>query len=259
METEITTAEPYQDFLFAMNSPVIRERYLTRLRSFFVFIGIEGSTMYERCIRFVAKVKENEENGNSKLAYACVVKFLQYQKDRYDKKEISGATVRGYYKAIKLFVEVNDILLSWSKIKRGLPRGRHYADDRIPTVNEIRKLVEYPDRRIKKAIIFMASSGIRLGAWDYLKWGHIKPIIRNEQTVAARVTVYAGENEQYYSYITPEALNALQEWMDYRRQAGEQITPDSWVGGALLCVPGLAPLIVQAGIEPGTEPGGIMI
>lgn len=38
-----------------------------------------------------------------------------------------------------------------------------------------------------------------------------------------------GENEQYYSYITPEALKALQEWMNYRAQAGEQITPDSWI------------------------------
>jgi hypothetical protein len=59
--------------------------------------------------------------------------------------------------------------------------------------------------------------------------GHIKTIVRNEQAVAARITVYAGENEQYYSYITPEALRALQEWMDYRTQADEQITPDSWV------------------------------
>jgi hypothetical protein len=24
----------------------------------------------------------------------------------------------------------------------------------------------------------MAASGIRLGAWDYLRWGHIKPIKR---------------------------------------------------------------------------------
>lgn len=47
--------------------------------------------------------------------------------------------------------------------------------------------------------------------------------------MAARITVYAGENEQYYSYITPEALRTMQEWMEYRRQAGEQITPDSWV------------------------------
>jgi integrase len=203
--------EPYQDFLFAMNSPVTRERYSTRLRSFFVHIGIDGTTMDERCRGFIEKMKENEKNCNSKWAYACVVKFLQHQKDRYDKKEISGSTVRGYYKAVKLFVEVNDILLPWSKIKRGLPRGRHYADDRIPTLEEIRKLVEYPDRRIKAIVYTMASSGIRLGAWDYLKWEHVKPIIRNEQTIAARITVYAGEEEQYYSYITPEALKALQE------------------------------------------------
>jgi hypothetical protein len=112
LETEILTTEPYQDFLFAINSPVTRERYSTRLRSFFVHIGIEGTTMEERCRRFVEKVKESEEeNGNSKWAYASVIKFLQYQKDRCDKKEIAGSTVRGYYKAVKLFLEVNDILL----------------------------------------------------------------------------------------------------------------------------------------------------
>jgi hypothetical protein len=133
-----------------MNSPVTRERYSTRLRSFFVHIGIEGTTMEKRCRRFVEKVKESEEeNGNSKWAYTSVLNFLQHQKNRCDKKEIAGSTVRGYYKAVKLFAEVNDILLPWSKIKRGLPRGRHYADDRIPTLDEIRKLIEYPDRRMK--------------------------------------------------------------------------------------------------------------
>ena len=86
METEFLATEPCQDFLFAMNSPVTRERYSTRLQSFFAFIGIEGTTMEGRCRGFVVKVKENEENGNIKWAYACVVKFLQHQKDRYDKK-----------------------------------------------------------------------------------------------------------------------------------------------------------------------------
>jgi hypothetical protein len=92
LETEIPATEPYRDFLFAINSPVTRERYSTRLRSFFVYIGIEGTTIEERCRGFVEKVKESEENGNSKWAYACVVKFLQHQKDRYDKKEIAGST-----------------------------------------------------------------------------------------------------------------------------------------------------------------------
>ena len=77
--------EPYPDFLFARNSPVTRERYSTRLRSFFVFIGIEGTTMEERCRKFVEKVKESEEeeeNSNIKWAYASVLKFLQHQKNR---------------------------------------------------------------------------------------------------------------------------------------------------------------------------------
>ena len=71
---------------------------------------------------------------------------------------------------------MNDILISWKRITRGLPRGRKWADDRAPTMDEIRKVVEYPDRRIKPIVYTMVSSGIRLGAWDYLKWGHVTHI-----------------------------------------------------------------------------------
>ena len=140
MEIEITTTEPYQDFLFAMNSPVTRERYSTRLRSFFVHIGIEGTTMDERCRGFIEKMKENEKNGNSKRAYACVVKFLQYQKDRYDKKEISGSTVRGYYKAIKLFAEVNDSYLY--RMERCTPHDSCRRRVGYVAANEIRSIVK---------------------------------------------------------------------------------------------------------------------
>jgi hypothetical protein len=31
-------------------------------------------------------------------------------------------------------------------------------------------MLEYPDRRIKPIVYTMASSGMRLGAWDYLRW-----------------------------------------------------------------------------------------
>jgi hypothetical protein len=58
---------------------------------------------------------------------------------------------------------MNDILISWKRITRGLPRGRKWADDRAPTMDEIRKVVEYPDRRIKPIVYTMVSSGIRLG------------------------------------------------------------------------------------------------
>jgi integrase len=105
----------------------------------------------------------------SKWVFNNLIKFMQFHLDRVNRKEITGATVRNYVKSIKLFFEMADIPISWKMITRGLPRGKNYADDRIPTIEEIRKLLEYPDRRIKAIIYTMASSGIRLAAWDYLR------------------------------------------------------------------------------------------
>jgi hypothetical protein len=39
--------------------------------------------------------------------------------------------------------------INWKRIARGLPRMKPTANDRAPTIEEIRTLVEYPDRRKK--------------------------------------------------------------------------------------------------------------
>lgn len=70
---------------------------------------------------------------------------------------------------------------------------------------------------------------MRLGFWDYLRWGDIKPIEQDGQVVAAKMKVYAGEEDEYYTFISPSAWEQLVEWMKYRESAGEHITEDSWV------------------------------
>ena len=35
--------------------------------------------------------------------------------------------------------------------------------------------------------------------------------------------VYAGEDEEYFTFISPEAWRALKDWMNYRETSGEQI------------------------------------
>jgi hypothetical protein len=119
--------------------------------------------------------------------------------------------------------------------------------------------VQNADRRIKVLVYITASSGIRIGAWEYLQWQHVIPItngeylnwIRQQQElnynnkndihshlqqqqqqqddnnddddhehperiIAAKLIVYAGEPEEYFTFITPEAYHALKEWMDFR-------------------------------------------
>jgi hypothetical protein len=120
---------------------------------------------------------------------------------------------------------MNDIVVGWKKIARGMARVRKAANDRAPTLEEIQHLIEYPDRRIKPIVNTMVSSGIRIGAWDYLQ----SPITNdNGEIVAARLLVYAGDPEEYYSFITHEAYNSLEDWMDFRGSYGENISGESY-------------------------------
>jgi hypothetical protein len=214
--------DPWSLFMYAMKAPMTKHRYKTRVAKFFDFIGLnkEGQSVEEK-----ARIFANRGKEDINWAFNYVLKFIHFQKERVDRKEITGATVRNYAKSIKLFCDMSDIPIPWKKITRGLPRGKKYADDRIPTLEEIKKLVEYPDRRIKA----MASSGIRVGAWDYLRWGHIRPIERDGQVIAAKMIVYAGEDEEYFTFISPEALRALQDWISYRQNGGEPISENGWV------------------------------
>jgi integrase len=141
-------------------------------------------------------------------------------------KEITAGTMKNRYQAVKLFCEKADVNISWKKISRGIPRVRKFADDRAPTIEEIQKIIEYPDRRIKAIVCTMVSSGIRVGAWDFLKWKHITPMERNGMIVAGKIIVYAGEEDEYFVFIT---VHKLENWREYRIHAGETVTKESWI------------------------------
>jgi hypothetical protein len=125
---------------------------------------------------------------------------------------------------------MNRISIFWDIISHSIPKVKKHANDRIPTVEELKKLVEYPDRRIKPIVLLSVSSGIRVGAWDYMKWKHITPVKNeNRDITAAKLLVYPNEPEEYFTFMTPEAYNAVKEWLDFRASFGEEITGESWI------------------------------
>jgi hypothetical protein len=148
--------------------------------------------------------------------------FIRDKKRKVETKELAKGTVRNFYKPVKLFCDIHDVGLSWKKIALILPKARKFANDRAPIREEVQTIIEYPDRRNKPLVLVTCSSGIRVGAREYLKWKHIESIKRDDKIVAAKITVHAGENEQYFSFMTPEAFSALKEWMDYRKRCGER-------------------------------------
>jgi hypothetical protein len=220
---EFPVDSPMSDFMDIRLAYLTRQQYIIRLKMFFDSLGLKGE-LDKQSREFLTRVRKDKEWAQNGLKY-----FIRDKKKRAENGELSNSTIRNFYKPVKLFCRVHDIALSWDKIIMTLPETRGFANDRAPTHEEIGKIIKYPDRRIKPLVLVTSSSGIRIGAWEYLKWKHIEPIRRGDKIVAAKITVYAGENEQYFSFITPEAFQALQEWMAFRRKSGEDINGESWL------------------------------
>ena len=166
------TLSPYSKFKMALISKEVQRQYPNLLAKFLDFCKCEGLNVEEKSAKFSTFARSNSQEDVEDM----LIRFVLFQKDRIVKKEITPGTLRNYVKAIKLFCRMNRINISWDIISRSLPKVKQYANDRVPTVEEIMKLIEYPDRRIKFIVLLSLSTGIRVGAWDYIRWKHVAPI-----------------------------------------------------------------------------------
>jgi hypothetical protein len=97
-------ANPFSMFILAIRSPVTREKYLQRIGYFFDFLEIKiddsGNiiSIEKRFNAFSLKAKED-----TNWFINSIVRYLQFHRQRVDRKEITGSTLRNYIKPIKLF------------------------------------------------------------------------------------------------------------------------------------------------------------
>jgi len=146
------------DFLDVKLSHVTKQEYIRQLQRFFDFLQLHGD-LDKQSRAFLTQARKNRMWAQDGLKY-----YIRAAKKRAEAGEIAESTIRNLYKPIRLFCSVHDIELSWKKITDIIPTGRKVANDRIPTVEEIQRLIGYPDRRIKPLVLTMCSSGIRVGA-----------------------------------------------------------------------------------------------
>jgi hypothetical protein len=204
--------ESIECFLKGFNSEATKESYYKKLGQFLEFHSVAPDDFLQRTIK------------NPKFAEHCIIDYVEARR-----KQVSGSTFRQTRDALKHFFEMNDLdsEINWPKINKLIPRGRKVGSDRAPSIEEIRSIIENSDIRTKCIVLLATSSGFRVGAFDYLKWGDVKPIVRNSEVIAARLTIYRGEPEEYITFITTEAYNCLLEYRARREAAGEIITKDS--------------------------------
>src|SRR5919199_94240 len=135
-DRSILRGESIELFRAAIKSPATRDPYERRLIQFLNIIKLAPDD-------FTEAAKKNSSSIEKQI-----ISFISKQNSRAEKGE-----------------------LNWKKIRRVLPRARRYALDRIPTVEEIREIVDAADVREKALTLVFVSSEIREGAIEYLTVG----------------------------------------------------------------------------------------
>ena len=226
MVRRLTQKDAYSAFEYALKAPETKRQWPRRLDVFLTYLQLEGKDVKERTNTLYDLIQDE----GTMLLESHVIDFISFQKQRVINKEITDTTINNYIKPLKTFCDMNNILINWKYIRKGVPKGRKSAIDRIPESTEIKKLLHASDIRLKPIVYVMLSSGIRLGAWQELRWKNVTPLKdKNGNLIAAKLLVYPGDEEEYYTFMTPEAYNSLKEWMDFRTSHGENITGESWL------------------------------
>jgi integrase len=123
---------------------------------------------------------------------------------------------------------MNDVILNRKKKKKLIKSERtenSINGKDIPYTHEqIQKILEFSDQRLKTAFLVLASTGIRIGALSTIRIGDLERIDN-----LYKITVYSGDKEEYFTFCTPECANEIDTYLEFRKRRGETITQDSYL------------------------------
>ena len=140
------------------------------------------------------------------------------------KNKVSPNTVPTRIFPIQSFFEMNDVVINWKKIRRLFPAKVKKSGNKPWTTSAIQKMLEFaPDQRAKTLIHFLSSTGTRIGAIEELKLKHLAEMPMKCKSVL----VYPESTYEYFTFLTPEASQALDNYLQQRRNDGELLTPES--------------------------------
>lgn len=140
------------------------------------------------------------------------------------RKELSRSYCSGTFSALELLCILNDkVGLNWKKIRKMMPASKKPTGQKPWSTTQIQKILESTSEKRTKAIIHILSdSWCRIGAIPGLK---IRNLIETENNCMA-IQFYEGETEEYWSFLTPEGADSVRDYLNERREHGENLKPD---------------------------------
>lgn len=119
-------------------------------------------------------------------------------------------SIPSMFQGIRHFCIMNDININWDKIRRMFPARQKTQSFRSYTTREISMMLGAERNPKNRALVhFLASTGARIGVFDHpLLFKHTRIMPHG----CHAVLLYAGTVEEYWSFLTPQACRALNEY-----------------------------------------------
>lgn len=146
------------------------------------------------------------------------------------KRTTNPNSIPSKFQGIRHLCVMNRISIDWSIIHKMFPQRQKTQSLRAYTDEEINELLSNSKYvRDKTLIHFMASTGARIGVFDHkLTLRHIQHMPNG----CKAVKLYAGEVEEYWGFLTPQASEMLDSYHYYRQKSGEVFNQDTPVFAA---------------------------
>ncbi|HJU79665.1 MAG TPA: site-specific integrase [Nitrososphaeraceae archaeon] len=191
----------YSNFINSIKSDVTKKVYEYNLRLFMEFCGIDR---YEDLIGL----------------HNQIIPYLISVRD----KKLSYNSISTRLSAIYHFYDMNDIILNKKKIKMFKGEYTRKVVDRAYTHDEISRILNVSDLRLKSMILLMATAGLRIGAIPDLRLSNLQKI-----NSVYRILAYPGANEEYFTFCTPECTSYIDAYLEFRTKNGEDLNKDSYL------------------------------
>ncbi|MCD6371242.1 MAG: tyrosine-type recombinase/integrase, partial [Candidatus Aenigmarchaeota archaeon] len=177
--------------------------------------GIKRFVEYFKVKNLDDFLREVRKQGNGEEIYRDFVLYLA-------SLELAPKTIASWSSAVKKLLKTNEI-----EIKRDVKiRVYNVHEDVLPSKEILRKIIENSNLRAKAIILFLLSSGLRVGELINLK---IKDVNLSEFPPSIRVRgLTAKERKSRITFISKEASIFLKKYLE-KRSKKEKLNEESFL------------------------------
>ena len=145
---------------------------------------------------------------------------------RCESGEISPNSVSTYLAGVFKFLKVNGCNYNEMSIKQLYPAKMKLAGDSAISTEQIKQILRTCRYKRERALIhFCSATGARPEAITEIQFKHIS----RYQDGFIKVVLYPLDEHEMVTFLHPEAVSVIDEYLEWRKSKGEKITSESYL------------------------------